>query len=336
MAKSRTPVPGDIAEEFYQITLPIYTSFSKYRPPVDLFQFEENIASLYPFYKKDSRLSNEQIEKALQLCSEGNLFVSRKDLPIYMEHIVHQLDLVLMDQNFKQSEVAKIIIRALQKKYTEFTQQPVRAVFEALYSDVLVFTEYISKDKYLLRPFLPLLYTGKYDVGYHAVNSLILGMWMFMQTQDKPSRRMIDAVATGLLVHDIGMSKIPAFVLGKSGSLNKDETGKSQLHPTTGVQILQKIGVAEKETLQAVYEHHERFDGTGYPRKLNEGTMGLVGKITAIADSLSAMIQERPHAEAKDIKIALTLLMGSPIKYDHNFLKVLVNAAVSGYFDPPK
>ncbi len=334
MKKSPAILSGAaIAEEYYQISFEIYSSFSKYRPPVDLFQCEENIASLYPFSKKGDRLSNEQIETAVKLCKEGNLFVSRRDLPIYMDHIVHQLDLVLLDKNFKPSEVSKIIIKALHGKYLEFAAQPVKPVFDLLYSDLQVFTEYLWQDKYRIRPFLQLLYTFKSDPGYHAVNTLILGMWLFIQAQEKQARKMFDATALGLLVHDIGMSKLPAFMLSKQSGLTKEEQEKSKKHTIVGVRIMQKLDVVEKATLQSIYEHHERLDGSGYPQQTK--TIGIVGKITAIADSLSAMIQQRSYANSLEIKQAVMKLCGESGKYDPDLLKTLLNGLVTGLFDAP-
>ena len=97
MAKiKKAAVPDNISEEYYQISEEILSSFSKYRPPVDLFRFREDIALLYPLYRKGQRLTNEQVEEAQTLCREGSLFVSRSDHPIYVEHIAKQADLVLV------------------------------------------------------------------------------------------------------------------------------------------------------------------------------------------------------------------------------------------------
>ena len=86
--KRKAAIPDNIAEEYYQISQEILSSFPKYRPPVDLFQFRADIAQLYPYSRKGARLSNEQVEEIQQLCESGDLFVSRTDHPIYSEHIV--------------------------------------------------------------------------------------------------------------------------------------------------------------------------------------------------------------------------------------------------------
>ena len=106
-------VPMNINEEYYQISGEILSSFPKFRPPVDLFRFREDIAVLAPYCVKGSRLTSDQVDEVAQLCAEGDLFVSRSDHPIYSRHIVKQLDLVLQDNNLKEAEIADICIRAL-------------------------------------------------------------------------------------------------------------------------------------------------------------------------------------------------------------------------------
>ena len=139
MAKiKKAAVPDNISEEYYQISEEILSSFSKYRPPVDLFRFREDIALLYPLYRKGQRLTNEQVEEAQTLCREGSLFVSRSDHPIYVEHIAKQADLVLVDANLKESEAADILLRALGMRLTAFYEQPVLACFEPYISLVSI------------------------------------------------------------------------------------------------------------------------------------------------------------------------------------------------------
>ena len=125
MAAQKRDVPQNINEEYYQISSEILSSFPKYRPPVDLFTFREDICVLAPYCRKGDRLTNAQVEELAKLCAEGSLFVSRSDHPIYSRHIVKQLDLVLQDRNLKEAEIVEICIRALVMRYSEFYAQPV-------------------------------------------------------------------------------------------------------------------------------------------------------------------------------------------------------------------
>ncbi|MBD5553639.1 MAG: HD family phosphohydrolase, partial [Desulfovibrio sp.] len=168
--KGSGAVPENINEEYYQISSEILSSFPKYRPPVDLFFFKEDIAVLAPYIRKGARLSNEQVEEVAALCQDGRLFVSRSDHHIYSEHMVKQLDLVLQDANLKEAEIVNICIQALKNRFDAFWQQPVKAAFDSLVNDVLVVTEYLMRDKTNIGAFMRRLAT-EYSPASHAVNT---------------------------------------------------------------------------------------------------------------------------------------------------------------------
>src|SRR5690554_5247675 len=139
MSAVKSTIPDNISEEYYQISIEILNSFPKYRPPLDLFRFREDIAQLQPLFRKGERLSNENIEQLRELCIGGDVFVARSDRAIYSKHIIKQLDLVLVDDNLKPAEVAEICIMALGQRLSDFLEQPVKPVFDLFYRDVMVF-----------------------------------------------------------------------------------------------------------------------------------------------------------------------------------------------------
>lgn len=233
-------IPQNINEEYYQISTEILASFPKYRPPVDLFSFREDIKVLAPYCKKGVRLSNEQVEEVARLCAAGDLFVSRSDHPIYSRHIVKQLDLVLQDNNLKESEIADICIRALAMRYTDFSDQPVKAVFEPLYRDIMVVTEYLWQDRHHVNAFVRRLFR-RHQPARHAINTMSVGLWLWLQTVSDFRRKDLDRMALALLLHDVGMSKVPPFLLNKQGPLKAEEREKVVLHPLVGVKLMQKM-----------------------------------------------------------------------------------------------
>ncbi len=335
--KKKAAVPEKISEEYYQISEEILSSFSKYRPPVDLFRFREDIGQLYPLCRKGQRLSNEQVDEVLELCRDGALFVSRSDHPIYVEHIAKQADLVLVDDNLKESESADILLRALNMRLSAFYEQPVPAVFEPLYKDVMVFTEYLWKDLFRTRLFMRRLYTGEADQVRHALNTMCVGVWILVKTtpSDSLKRRQFDRTALGLLLHDAGMTKIPTYVLQKTTPLKQDDMEKILAHPLVGIRMMQKLNLSFDELNQAVIQHHERLDGSGYPQKLKAAAISSVGRLCAVADSFSAMLCKRPYAAAKEAVVAAQELADAQNRYDTSFSVPLLRAYQTNAFALP-
>lgn len=324
---------ANIAEEYYQISETILSSFPKYRPPLNFYRLKEDVGQLQLFIKKDTRISNEQIEEIFALCKEENLFVSREDFPVYSQHIVKQLDLVLVDSNLKEGEVADITMRALGLKLADFFDQPVKPVFDALYEGVQVTTEYLWQDKHRLRLYFRRLIAGDYSLIAHSLNSFIIGLWLLCKTQGEELRRKeFDRVALALLIHDVGMAKVPPFITGKTSPLKAEEKEKIPPHPLIAMKTAQKLEIVTDEVRDIILEHHERLNGTGYPQKLSGDAISRLGRLSAVADSFAAMIQNRPYAKALAPMDAARSLADDKLLYDQRFTTPLMTAYVVNDF----
>lgn len=99
------------------------------------------------------------------------------------------------------------------------------------------------------------------------------------------------------LLHDIGKIGINEKILLKPGKLNDDEWGVIRQHPLIGERILGHIEEI-REILPGIRNHHEHFNGAGYPDRMGNGEIPLIGRIIAVADAYDAMISERPYKPA--------------------------------------
>lgn len=106
----------------------------------------------------------------------------------------------------------------------------------------------------------------------------------------------IDALTRGALLHDIGKIGIPISILDKPGRLTDAEYAEVKRHPEIGGQILEPIE-AYKDLLPVVIQHHEKFDGTGYPDGLKGDEIDLRARILAVADVWDAVVSNRPYRE---------------------------------------
>jgi putative nucleotidyltransferase with HDIG domain len=104
-------------------------------------------------------------------------------------------------------------------------------------------------------------------------------------------------VARGAFLHDIGKMGIPDSILRKPGPLTPDETTIMRTHCDIGYQVLERIPFL-REASEIVLSHQEKYDGTGYPRSLRQEQIPLGSRIFAVADTLDAMISDRPYRKA--------------------------------------
>ena len=109
------------------------------------------------------------------------------------------------------------------------------------------------------------------------------------------------------LLHDIGKVGISSKILNKNSKLTNDEYNLIKEHPAKGAEILKPIG-AYTNILPIVAQHHERFDGLGYPAGLTGKDMDTGAKILAVADAFDAIISDRPYRKGLDVPTAIELI----------------------------
>jgi len=330
MSAIKSNILDDLNEEYYQISPDILSSFPKFRPPLNLYRLNEDTLQILLYKKQGERMDKEVQDELAGLCSDGNIFVARSDHKIYSKHISKQLDLVLVDENLKEGEIAEVFRYALTERLELFFEQPVKAIWDLLYKDLMVLTEYLWNDKNRVKALVRRMYT-EHSLANHSFNTGVLGLWLFNKVfPGSFNRRVYDKVTIGLFLHDLGMCKIPAFIRDKAKPLTNDERTKVNMHPLAGSKITLKLGLKFDELQFCIMQHHERLDGSGYPTKLSGEGVTPLGRITAVADSYSAMIAKRPYAEAKEPEQAVTELLADARRYDKKYVSHLQGAVVNG------
>jgi len=116
-------------------------------------------------------------------------------------------------------------------------------------------------------------------------------------------KTLLRQIARGAFLHDIGKMGIPDHILRKPGPLTKEERDVMRRHCEIGYAVLERIPFL-KEAAEIVLSHQECYDGSGYPRQLRGEQIPLGARIFAVADTLDAMISDRPYRKALPISAA--------------------------------
>lgn len=117
--------------------------------------------------------------------------------------------------------------------------------------------------------------------------------------------READIIHVAGHLHDIGKIGVPDSVLSKQGPLSTAEWQAIRQHPRAGADILHPVAALNNLGItDMVLHHHERYDGAGYPDGLRGTQIPLGARIIAVADSLSAILQNRPYRKSRDFRAA--------------------------------
>ncbi len=145
------------------------------------------------------------------------------------------------------------------------------------------------------------------ETGLHIIRisqiSALLGKVMGMNEQE------CDLLFNASPMHDIGKIGVPDNILFKRGQLNDEEWEVMKLHATMGAEMLSGYNSKLLETAHTIaLNHHEKWDGSGYPNGLKGQEIPLVGRIVAIADVFDALTSERKYKSAWTIDETVALL----------------------------
>ena len=105
-------------------------------------------------------------------------------------------------------------------------------------------------------------------------------------------------------LHDVGKVKVPDRILNKPGPLTDEEWGEMRKHPEYGAQMLEGKEFL-RDAANVIYAHHERYDGSGYPRGLAGDDIPIEARIIAVVDAYDAMVSDRPYRKALSKKTAI-------------------------------
>ncbi len=136
--------------------------------------------------------------------------------------------------------------------------------------------------------------------------------------------RVIDGIRAAGLLHDVGKLAIPAEILSKPSALSRMEMELMKGHPEAGYEILKTVDFPWPVP-EIVLEHHERLDGTGYPRGLGGAAICIEARILAVADVVEAMASHRPYRPALGIEPAIEeIVRGRGTAYDEHVVDACV------------
>jgi len=164
------------------------------------------------------------------------------------------------------------------------------------------------------------LYKHCYHVGVYA---------MVIAVRQGYPKEKVREIALGSFLHDIGKLCIPREIINKPGRLTPEEFEEVKRHTVYGYDILRQNVAFPLLSAHIALQHHERLDGSGYPRKLRENEIHDYAKMVGIADVYDALVSKRVYRDAMLPSEALEILYsGSGTQFDTNYLMTFRNSIV--------
>ena len=157
----------------------------------------------------------------------------------------------------------------------------------------------------------------------NSVNTAILSSLIAMEL--KFSHHKVMQVVTGALLHDVGMLRLPKEITDKSGGLSDAEIQRMQAHPLYTYKIITKELLYPEDVGLVALQHHERWDGEGYPRRITGADIDIGARIVSVADAFEAMVSEKPYRNSMmGYQAMKNLLSDNSRRFDPDILKSFI------------
>ena len=253
--------------------------------------------------------------------------VGKAEIEQVEDHTTIELTL---DEDIKQKSDQELIV----KFYFDFLSF-VKEMFTTLLNknelNISVLTERIKstienvkKHKDFILRFNELKYPTDNYLYNHSVNSTLLALAIGIILKLPPHRLIELGIAA--LLHDVGMLRLPTHLYMSEKNLDPTERKNILAHTIAGYKNLKALSVPENVAIVAL-EHHERLDGSGYPRGLKGEQISIYSRIIAVACSFDGITAERPFKDSLDGHHGIIdLLKNNKNRYDENVLKALIFA----------
>lgn len=259
----------------------------------------------------------------MQVCFTITIFFN----PISLSKLAKLLQSVRQEKAINFKELV-LLGRDKTKRVVEFSANPVRFGQQAL---ILVTVRDITQQKTLEKELRK------------SLNSTLLTISKIVETRDSYtyihqkkvcqlavriakelglSREKIEGIRIASLIHDIGKVGIPVTILTKPTKLSKNEFSLIQSHPQIGYEILKSLSFPYP-IAQIILQHHERWNGSGYPQGLKGEEIMLEARIIAVADVVEAISAHRPYRPSLSIEKALEhIFQNRGILYDPKIVEI--------------
>jgi HD-GYP domain-containing protein (c-di-GMP phosphodiesterase class II) len=149
----------------------------------------------------------------------------------------------------------------------------------------------------------------------HSVGVGVLGIGLAKALFKDSTNHDMRALGAGFFLHDVGKVGIDPSIITKPGKLTFEEMQEMKRHPALGFKLLHETRQLTEEAKTIVLQHHERVDGSGYPKGLRGGDIHIYGRICSIADVYDALTSDRPYRKKMPPFAALKIMQDEMIHH---------------------
>ncbi len=262
----------------------------------DIFLLAKTTAEVrFVLYCRGDAVFDEAKKNMLVAQKIKSLFIKKDKQQAFFEYLENNFQHIISDTSIPPDERTKIVYSAATNLVKDLFNDPRSGSVERTKAFAHNMVDYVIKDskasESLLKIAVHEYYTYTHSVNVAAVGTLF-GQEIGLGVKD------LKGFCAGVLLHDVGKTRISTDILNKKGKLTKEEFEIIKKHPELGVEVLEDTGYEFKEERIVTLQHHENDDGSGYPYGLKKDEIHPCGKIARVIDVYDALTAKRSYKDA--------------------------------------
>ncbi len=263
----------------------------------DLFvSVKRNAGYKFVLYCRGDVVFEEVKRKALKAEKIRILYIKKDNQKEFYEYIENNFQEIITNTNISHDEKTRFVYNTATNVVKNLFDDPRSGNIKRTKSFAFNLASYIIDDSKAAESLVQIA-IHEYYTYTHSVNVAAVGTLFgkYLGLGDKELR----LICSGILLHDIGKTRVSTDIINKKGKLTKEEFEEVKKHPELGVEVLEEAGITVDEIRLIILQHHEDYDGGGYPYGLKKDEINLYGKIVRIIDVYDAITTNRSYAGAK-------------------------------------
>ena len=249
----------------------------------------------YVLYCRRDAVFDEAKKSILVAQQIKSLFIKKEEQQTFYDYLEKNFHHIISDTSIPPDEKTKIVHGAATNLVKDLFEDPRSGSIDRTKAFAHNMVDYVLLDTSAAQSLLKIA-IHEYNTYTHSVNVSAIGT-LFGQKIGLGVTNL-KGLCAGILLHDVGKTKISTDILNKEGKLTTEEFEIIKKHPEYGAEILDETGTEFKEERIVTIQHHENNDGTGYPYGLNKDKIHLCGKISRIIDVYDALTSKRSYSDA--------------------------------------
>jgi len=305
--------------DYGEITIEVFLSMQGTLPFDVFIKLDET--RILQIFKKGDKVNPERF-RSYQEKGVNALYIHRSDRREYIFATERLLQKILITEPMNHPDAARAI--------EELSEQTLYEIYEDhIFDDhsfrrsqevVKTYVQLLKKDIRTLTNFINLSKNESY-MCRHSIATSVMAI-LIARADANINDRTLQIIGLGGLLHDLGMVRLPTELWDVDRRLTPEEWVQIKMHPGYSKELIKAVKQFPDEVLMVLEQHHESFDGSGYPRGLEADGIYYPARVVAIADAFSALTTRRGGRSLYKPDDALALLMTERNKYDPKLLAV--------------